>query len=259
LTSRGVAWAFATAEKTYWHPLTWLSHARLPVLQLRPGPHHLVNLLLHLINSALLFLVLKRMTGAHWHSTAVAALFALHPLQVDTVAWVSERKNLLCGLFWMLGMGAYVRYAEKPTLRRYAPVFLSMAVGLMAKPALVTLPCALLLLDLWPLRRIDFAHSATETSQTHTSSAFRKASGPRLDLEKLPLLGLSIASAIITLKAHEGLRMEEARYGLPLGYRIENALVSYSRYLDKALWPRDLSVLCASRRLAWMACRHPAL
>jgi tetratricopeptide (TPR) repeat protein len=246
LTRHGVAWAFGELHgaKTYWHPLTWLSHMLdCQLFGLRPGPHHLVNVFLHLINAALLFLVLKHMTGAHWRSAVVAGLFALHPLQMDTVAWISERKNLLCGLFWMLAMGAYVRYAERPSWRRYALVFASMALGLMAKPVIVTLPCALLLLDVWPLRRTNFLPESSKQNSSTTAPAFRRASLTWLVLEKLPLLGLSAASALITLMAHEGLSMQEARYGLPFEHRVANALVSYTRYLDKTIWPQGLSVL----------------
>ncbi len=157
LTKEGLAWAFGNlhGERTYWHPVTWLSHMLdCQWFGLKPGAHHLVNVLLHLINAILVFFLFKRMTGAVWRSAIVAALFALHPLQVDTVAWVSERKNVLSTLFCLLTLGAYVRYVARPGRVRYLGVLVFFILGLMSKPTLVTLPCVLLLLDFWPLGRL---------------------------------------------------------------------------------------------------------
>ncbi len=188
LTGKGIAWSFSFAEKekTYWHPLTWLSHMLdCQIYGLRPGPHHLTNLILHIANSLLLFLVLKRMTGAHWKSAFVAALFALHPLNVDSVAWIAERKNVLSTFFWILTMLCYARYTERPGLSRYMLTFFVFALGLLAKPMLVTLPVVFLLLDYWPLGRC----------------RFRKPEGlalSRLILEKIPFLVLSIGSVFIS-------------------------------------------------------------
>ena len=243
LTAEGVRWAFGNlhGEKTYYHPLTWLSHMLdCQWFGLNPAGHHLVSLAWHLVNVALLFVVLKRLTGEHWASAVVAGLFALHPLQVDTVAWVTERKNLLSAFFWILAMGTYARYAEKPSVGRYVAVALCLAAGLLAKPTLVTLPAALLLLDFWPLRRWKgmgpraVAVDAVAIPQTGLWPLLR---------EKIPLLGLSVASAILTLSAHDSLGMAEERYGLPFHLRVENAVVSYARYLGKIFWPADLTVL----------------
>ena len=157
LTGENFRWAFTLVkpdEKTYWHPVTWLSHMLdCQLFGLTPGAHHLSNLFYHLLNVLLLYLVLFRMTGAFWKSAFVAALFALHPVNVDSVAWIAERKNLLSTTFWMLTLLTYVYYARRPALLRYLLMMAVFTLGLMAKPMLVTLPCALLLLDFWPLHR----------------------------------------------------------------------------------------------------------
>jgi protein O-mannosyl-transferase len=243
LTAEGVSWAFGNlhGEKTYYHPLTWLSHMLdCQIFGLNPAGHHLMSLGWHLVNVALLFLVLKRLTGEHWASAVIAGLFALHPLQVDSVAWVTERKNLLSAFFWILAMGAYARYAERVTMGRYLALALCMTLGLLTKPILVTLPTALLLLDFWPLRRWK--------GMTPREASEKSLSIPQFGLwsliyEKIPLLGLSIVSSVITLAAHNSLGMSEERYGLPFSLRVENAVVSYARYLGKIFWPADLSVL----------------
>ena len=160
LTMDGLRWAFTTGYSANWHPLTWISHMLdVQLFGLNPQWHHLMNLLFHIANTLLLFLVLQRMSKALWQSAFVAALFALHPLHVESVAWVAERKDVLSTLFWMLTMGAYIYYTERPRLARYLPVFIFFALGLMAKPMLVTLPCVLILLDYWPLRRLQGAGS----------------------------------------------------------------------------------------------------
>jgi Flp pilus assembly protein TadD len=243
LTGPGVAWAFGQihGEATYWHPLTWLSHMLdCQLFGLKAGGHHLTNLLLHTANVALLFLLLNAMTGAYWQSFVVAALFAWHPLQVETVSWVAERKNVLSTLFWMLTLLAYVRYAAKPGMGRYVPVALLFALGLMAKPMLVTLPCVLLLLDWWPLRRCSFSPAKT---LREGDVIFAGASTPRLLGEKLPLFALAVLIGVVTILAHRGLGMTSFAYGVNLEMRIENAIVSYVRYLGKTLWPAHLSVL----------------
>jgi hypothetical protein len=156
LTWPGIEWAFTTTHASNWHPLTWLSHMLdCQMFGLNAGAHHLTNVLLHIVNALLLFGILRRMTGALWSSAFVAAVFALHPVHVESVAWVAERKDVLSGLFWMLTMAAYLRYANQPSIARYLPVLLAFALGLMAKPMLVTLPFVLLLLDYWPLGRFE--------------------------------------------------------------------------------------------------------
>lgn len=240
LTWKGLTWAFTKVhgESTYWHPLTWVSHMLdCELFGLKAGAHHLINVFFHVANTVLLFLVLRKMTGAFWRSAMVSALFAWHPLQVDTVAWVTERKNVLSTLFWMLTLLAYVRYVEQSKVQGsrskvfYALALLLFGMGLMCKPVLVTLPCVLLLLDFWPLQRTDF-----------TKPKLCVATLAPLFLEKLPFFVLSAASSAITMIAHEGLGMMKPIYSPPLDLRIENAVVSYVRYLGKAFWPTKLAV-----------------
>ena len=224
LTWQGVRWAFSTFHLSNWHPLTWLSYM-LDAELFGAGPRGplLVNVALHASNAVLLFLVLRLMTGALWTPALVAAMFALHPLRVESVAWLAERKDVLSGLFWMLTLLAYTGYARRPGTRRYLLVCALFTLGLMSKPILVTLPCVLLLLDFWPLHRT------------------RNIRLGRLVLEKLPLLGLSAVSCVITLQAQRS-----ALSGLDqlsLAARVSNALVSYVAYLWKALWPTHLAVL----------------
>jgi len=255
LTKEGVAWAFGNlhGERTYWHPVTWLSHMLdCQWFGLKPGAHHLVNVLLHVINAILVFFLFKRMTGAVWRSAVVAALFALHPLQVDTVAWVSERKNVLSTMFCLLTLGAYVRYVARPGLVRYLDVLLFFILGLMSKPTLVTLPCVLLLLDCWPLGRLKIFKSGgagvkpatTAGPGVNPQSPVRQSSVGWLLLEKLPLFVLAIALSIVTILAHRGLGMGSYEvHRLPMRLRVENAFVSYARYVGKAIWPAKLSIL----------------
>ncbi len=227
-----IKWAFASTEAANWHPLTWLSHALdYQLFALNPAGHHLDSVLIHALNAVLLFLLLFWGTKRVGPSLLVAALFAVHPLNVESVAWVAERKNVLSTLFFLLAIGAYGWYARKPDWRRYLLVAMLFAAGLMAKPMVITLPFVLLLLDYWPLERIAF-RSSGETRTATNELRF-------LVLEKIPLLFLSAASAWITLKAQ---RVAERTFQeLPLGVRIENALVAYGSYLWKAIWPSRLA------------------
>jgi len=241
LTWEGIQWAFANLHgtATYWHPLTWISHMLdFQLFGLHPAGHHLTNLGLHTINVLLLFTLLVKLTGAVWRSAFVAAIFAIHPLQVDSVAWITERKNLLSGLFWFLTLLAYLRYVERRTVRDYVLVLFFFALGLMCKPVLVTLPAAMLLLDLWPLRRWAPLNIALDSD----SNLPRRDFGSLL-VEKIPFFALSIASALITVSSHEGLGISQESHGLPVGLRIENAFVSYARYLGKVFVPVKLAVL----------------
>jgi tetratricopeptide (TPR) repeat protein len=221
LTLKGIVWAFS-CHACNWHPLTWLSHMLdCQLYGLHPGGHHFTNVLLHTSTVIALFLVLRQMTGALWRSAFVAALFAIHPLRVESVAWVAERKDVLSGLFFMLTIGAYVRYARRPwSAVRYGLVVLLFAMGLMCKPMLVTLPVVLLLLDYWPLQRTE--------------------SAGRLVLEKLPLLALSTASCVATLLAQTGAIESTELYSMPLRYA--NALVTCMVYLGQMVWPVGLAV-----------------
>jgi protein O-mannosyl-transferase len=223
LTAAGIAWAFETGDASNWHPLTWLSHmADVQFFGLSPAGHHLTSLLLHAANAALLFLVLRAMTGALWRSAVVAALFALHPLRVESVVWVSERKDVLSTLFWMLAVWSYVKFQSSKSKPWYAAAVLFFACGLMAKPMVVTLPFLLLLLDYWPLRR---------------------PMGWGLVIEKIPFFVLTLASSVVTFIVQRRGGAVSPLAGLPLPARIANAPVSYVRYLAKMFWPARLSVL----------------
>jgi tetratricopeptide (TPR) repeat protein len=221
LTGRGLAWAFTQAHAANWHPLTWVSHMLdCQIYGLNPAGHHFTNVLLHAAAVIALFLVLRQMTGAVWRSAFVAAVFAIHPLRVESVAWVSERKDVLGGLFFMLTVGAYARHARLPqSLARYGLVVLLFAMGLMCKPMLVTLPLVLLLLDYWPLRRSEPCE--------------------KLIVEKLPLLALSTIACIVTISAQKGAIQSNDAY--PLVLRLGNALVSIFIYLGQMVWPVGLS------------------
>jgi tetratricopeptide (TPR) repeat protein len=242
-----IKWAFASTEAANWHPLTWLSHALdYQLFVLNPAGHHLDSVLIHSLNAVLLFLLLAWVTKRVGPSLLVAALFALHPINVESVAWVAERKNVLSTLLFFLSIGAYAWYAQKPHWRRYLLVAALFAAGLMAKPMVITLPFVLLLLDYWPLERAP--RDGTKGDETRndetgigsaTSNVFPRMAFSRLLLEKVPLLFLSAASAWITLKAQRS--AERTFADLPLGIRIENAVVAYGLYLWKMLWPARLS------------------
>ncbi len=233
-----VKWAFTTYDEANWHPLTWLSHALdCQLFQMKPAGHHDVNLLLHVLNVLLLFWVLLQATGFAGRSFMVAALFALHPINVQTVAWVAERKNLLSMLFFLLALGAYRWYARKPRDGRYAVVTLLFALGLMAKPQVITLPCVLLLWDYWPLRRM-FA-PAPEPSSGTAPPTIPPKSFSWLVAEKLPLFALAAASAVITMDAQGA---GGARNYFPRLIRLGNAIICYARYLGKTIWPSRLAL-----------------
>jgi tetratricopeptide (TPR) repeat protein len=240
LTWEGTTWAFTTFHASNWHPLTWLSHMLdFQIYGLSPAGHHLTNLLFHIANTLLLFFVLNRMTGALWRSAFVAALFALHPLHVESVAWVAERKDVLSTFFWMLTMWAYIRYAERPGIKTYLLVFLFFAFGLMSKPMLVTLPFVLLLMDYWPLGRLRL-HSLSTSKQSN----LRVQETPlfRLVWEKAPLFALTAVSSVVTFYAQQAGGSVAALDKLPLNARIANGLVAYISYMGKMIWPSQLAV-----------------
>jgi tetratricopeptide (TPR) repeat protein len=231
LTGSGVIWALTSTTVENWHPLTWLSYMLdAQVFGSDPGGFHLTNLLLHLANTWLLFAVLNRMTGAAWRSLLVAALFALHPLRVESVAWVSERKDVLSGLFFMVTLWCYARYAERPAPGRYVAVLLAFGAGLMAKPMLVTVPLVLLLLDYWPLRRTQLGESDLDLRSV-----------PRLLLEKAPLLLMSAASCAVTVLVHLKSGSLIALQRVPFDQRLTNAAVAYVDYVRKSFWPAGLA------------------
>jgi Tfp pilus assembly protein PilF len=245
LTLEGVGWAFTTTHAEFWHPLTWLSHMLdWHMFGDDAGGHHLTNLLLHLANTILLFLLLNRMTQALWQSAFVAALFALHPLHVESVAWVAERKDLLSTFFWMLTLYAYVYYARSPGIARYLVVLTFFGLGLMAKPMLVTLPFVMLLLDFWPLGRLTGARSngtISSAGNAFTTSYGWKTQAVRLLFEKVPLVVLAVIFSALTLMAqHKGSGFS-AVGDFPLSVRTANAFVSYWKYIGMTIWPQGLA------------------
>ena len=241
LTFDNIIWAFTSYHSSNWHPLTWLSHILdCHLFGLKPGWHHIVNLLFHIANTILLFAVLKRMTSAVWRSAFVAALFAIHPLHVESVAWIAERKDVLSTLFWLLAMSAYVGYAKNRSTGRYVLALLLFALGLMAKPMLVTLPFVFLLLDFWPLER--FQYVQTNTDKQKPKSSFTRCCWRVLLLEKIPFFALSVISSIITFLAQHGGGAIPKIDLLPVKFRIINALFSYTNYIGKSLWPGKLAI-----------------
>jgi tetratricopeptide (TPR) repeat protein len=227
LTADGVIWAFTTDVSSHWHPLTWLSlMLDCQLFGPHPAGFHLVNLLLHIVNTLLLFTVLKKMTGALWQSAFVAALFALHPLHVESVAWISGRKDVLSALFWFLTMGAYLAYVRCPGAFRYTVTLVLFALGLMAKPMLVTLPFVFLLLDYWPLDRIKH---------------FNRQNIYRLVLEKIPFFALVAVSSAVTFLVMRSSGTVIKMGKLSLNSRIANAVLSYVKYLYKMVWPQNLA------------------
>jgi protein O-mannosyl-transferase len=261
LTSAGMKSAFTTTHAFNWHPLTWVSHMTdCQLFGLRPGAHHLANVLFHAVNAALLFLLLLRVTAAMWPAAFVAAMFALHPLHVESVAWVSERKDVLSTFFGLLAMAAYARHVagdkcrgtrtksvrapivthvtHRPS-RPYVLSLLFFALGLMAKPMLVTLPFVLVLLDWWPLQRVSGIRY--QTSGSGAQYGTRNSEHVRLLFEKWPFLVLTVLSCLVTFLAQRGAVISVEQ--LPLGLRLANAFRSYALYLFKAIWPADLSII----------------
>ncbi len=242
LTAEGLKWAWRNEVAGNWHPITMLTHMLdCQLFGVQPWWPHLVNVLLHAANAVLLFGLFKRMTGAFWRSAAVAALFALHPLHVESVAWVSERKDVLSTLFWFLTTWAYVRYAEKQWRVAsgqwtvfYGLSLLFFALGLMSKPMLVTVPCTLLLLDYWPLGRLKAGTSVW-----------------RLVAEKIPFLAMSAALCVVTFRLQEKIGAVPQAQVLPIGKRLGNALLSYVGYIEMMFWPRHLAGLYLVRLGAW--------
>ncbi len=228
LTRDNVVWAFGFHEAN-WHPLTWLSHmADCQLFGLNSGPPHFVNVVLHAANVLLLFWLLQRATGAVWRSFLVAALFAVHPLNVETVAWVAERKSLLCTLFSLLTIAAYGGYVRRPGWKKYMVVVVAFGLALMSKPMAVSLPVVLLLLDYWPLERYE-------------DLPWRRR-WVRLWVEKLPLFLMSAASSVVTIVAQRSSGAMVLTFALPLSVRLENAVVSYVAYVGKTFWPSKLAV-----------------
>lgn len=239
LSWEGIQWAITTFHAGNWLPLTWMSHMLdVSLFGMEPGRHHLVNVLIHACSTALLFLALFRMSGAVWPSAFAAALFGVHPLHVESVAWVAERKDVLSGLFFMLVLLSYERYVRRGGAGRYLLVVLCVALGLLSKSMLVTAPFVLLLLDVWPLGRTSFSVAVD-------GLAGKPVPWGKLLLEKLPFLFMTVAVSVITVAAQrEGGAMNlMERELLPFGVRLSNALVSYAAYLGKTFWPRPLAFI----------------
>jgi protein O-mannosyl-transferase len=260
LTWNTFIWAWTTTEAENWHPLTWLSHALdCQLYGLSPTGHHLTSVLLHVLNVLLLFLLLARVTGATGRSLLVAAFFALHPINVESVVWVAERKNLLCTLFFLLALGAYGWYARLPSVRRYLVVAVLFGLGLAAKPMVITFPFVLLLLDVWPLQRIQgwgglaspVRAKAGKNRKKRRAAFDAEVAAPRfptsqaplswLVLEKAPLLALCAGSAVITIMAQQATALRTAER-FPWDVRLQNAVYAYAMYLWTAFWPTQLAI-----------------
>lgn len=230
LRQDNLVWAFSSFFQGNWDPVTWISHmVDCQIFGLRSGPHHLVNGFLHAINVVLLFLLLRKATGAVWRGFLVAALFAVHPLNVETVAWVAERKSLLSALFSLLTIAAYGGYLRRPSWRKYLLLMATFALALMSKPMAVTLPLVLLLLDYWPLSRIEDASNLRKWVE--------------LAVEKVPLLFMSAASSYITVAAERAGNALAKTSALGMSPRIENAAISCVKYIGKLFWPGKLAVV----------------
>lgn len=226
LSLEGVRWAFTSTEQANWHPVSWLGHlADWELFGYTPQGPHLVNVGVHAVGAVLLLWTVSALTGAFWRGVLVAALFAVHPLNVEPVAWISDRKDLLAGVFFFLTLMAYVRYAHRPSPGRYCWVAVTFSLGLMSKPMVVTLPCLLLLLDWWPLGRLP------------------RSGTVRVLLEKVPLLALAAASSAITVYAQAKGGALRSLASFPLQERLANAAISYVKYLGKAIWPAELAII----------------
>jgi tetratricopeptide (TPR) repeat protein len=243
ITRESIAYTFTDLRTSNWHPLTMISHMLdWQLFGEKAGGHHWTSVIIHIFNTVLLFLLLNKLTGAIWRSALVAALFAVHPINVESVAWIAERKNVLSTFFWLLTMLLYVWYVKQPGWKRYLPVFLFFALGLMSKPMLVTLPFVLLLLDYWPLNRT--AINTQDENQTEIQSPLKakKTKLSFLILEKIPLFILTAISIGVTVYAAKSASTIAGFEIIPLAKRVYNAIFSYVLYLKKLLWPTDLAV-----------------
>jgi Flp pilus assembly protein TadD len=257
VSAQNISWVFTHAYEGYWSPLTWLSYmADTSLFGVRSGAYHLTNVAIHAASACLLFFVLFRMTCHPWRSAAVAALFAIHPLHVESVAWVAERKDVLSGFFWFLTIWTYVLYVERPRWTRYVWVLVSFGCGLMAKPMIVTLPVILLLLDVWPLERFaarvrqpeEQKPRSRKSRDSQRATSAQPLGGPSwsagaLLREKVPLLALSVAMSVITLTTQRNAGAVPTFDAIPIGTRVANALVSPAVYLVKMAWPSGLAAI----------------
>jgi len=249
LSLSSIVWSFTFNNVDYWHPLTWLSHMLdFELFGLNPGGHHLTNLLIHLLNSFLILAVIFRMTGDFWRSWFIGIFFALHPLHVESVAWVAERKDLLCALFWLLSLWAYCRYVEIRTCGMYFWVVIFLVLGLLAKPMIITLPCVLLLLDYWPLRRWTETPGGScmvgnEPSRgVSCGDSLQRVSFKDLIVEKVPLMAISAAAVAFSFYSVARMDIVISAEAVPLVLRVKNLLVSYVLYIAKTFLPTHLAV-----------------
>ncbi|HEY4743051.1 MAG TPA: tetratricopeptide repeat protein [Desulfuromonadaceae bacterium] len=236
-TTNNIVWAFTTFDYSYWHPITWLSHmADVQLFGMKAGGHHLTNVVIHTLSSLLVLITLFRMTGALWQSSFIAALFALHPMHVESVAWVAERKDVLCALFWFLTIIAYAEFTKRRKPALYVLSLFSFILGLMSKPMIVTLPLVMLLMDFWPLNRFQGMDDHPNLSQRLRRRL------PPLIIEKIPFFACSLLSGIVTIYGQYRFGAMSDLTVFPLRLRMENALVAYIRYIIKTIWPLDLAV-----------------
>lgn len=245
ITVKGLSWAFGFAGRAYWHPVTWLSHMLdCELFGMDAGMHHLMNVFFHILTAAALFLALHVMTGTLWRSAFVAGLFAMHPVNVDTVAWVAERKNLVSTLFWMLTLLSYAWYVRRRTVSRYLATFGLFILGILSKPMLVTLPFVLLLLDYWPLQRVPIGSGRIQGEDGKESlfSQHGLSAAARLVSEKIPFLAVALVAihvSMISMHGHVDVISTDA---VSMKLRLGNAVVSYVHYLWKMLWPWSLTI-----------------
>jgi Tfp pilus assembly protein PilF len=254
-TLKNITWAFTTRHHKHWHPVTWLSHMTdCQLFGLNPGRHHLINLVLHILNTLLLFLFFNRLTGAYLRSAMVAALFALHPLHVETVAWVADRKDALSAFFWMLTMWTYVRYVERPSPGRYLLPLLLFILALMSKPMVVTLPLVLILIDYWPLGRLQFGTAREATTSQPTpglTSGFAGQPVRRIFVEKILFLFPVVISVIVTvvIMYTRGTRPLKLVKLLPKIGLVKKSLVFYAVYIGKMIYPANLAVIYPHQKM----------
>ncbi len=244
LAYQNMLWAFTTIETSNWHPLTWLSHMLdCQIYGLSPRGHHLTNVLFHIINTLLLWYLLFSATRKYWQSIFVAALFALHPLHVESVAWIAERKDLLSTLFMLGALILYTRYTKSLRLLLYILTLVLYALGLMSKPMLVTLPFVMLLWDFWPLGRLRLRATLKEDTDESIPDQTATSNLLNLILEKLPFFAFSILSSIVTYYAQSHGASVAGTHTVPFTFRLVNALVSYAKYIQNMVWPHHLAVI----------------
>ena len=238
LNIENIKWAFFSTYASNWHPITWISHMLdIQLFGMNPGMHHLVNVTFHILNTILLFIILNKMTGAMWRSAFVSALFALHPMHVESVAWISERKDVLSTLFWMLTMLAYYSYTRNRKVSRYMFTILFFGIGLMSKPMMVTLPFALLLLDFWPLNREGLISPSPDNGAICDSINIKVLF--KLIIEKIPLIVLTLFACGITFYAQS---TSGSVSSTSFAFRIQNVIISYVIYLWMLIWPLKIAV-----------------